>query len=70
MNRSKTIFDKLTTQQMAYSVLLCKNMMEMWEEECIVRETCRTKEEIEAYNRTATQKYHEKGTRIEKYHDG
>ena len=55
-NRNKTIFDKLTTQQMAYSVLLCENMMEMWEEECIVMETCRTKEEIKAYNCTATQK--------------
>ena len=69
--RNKTLFDKLTMQQMAYSVLLCENMMEMWEEECIVMETCRTKEEIEAYNRTATQKYHvKKGTRIKKYHDG
>jgi len=70
-NRSKTIFDKITPQQVAYSVLLSENMMEMWEEECIVRETCRTKDEIEAYNRTATQKYHvKKGTRINKYHDG
>ena len=36
-----------------------------------MRETCRTKEEIKAYNRIATQKYHvKKGTRIEKYRDG
>ena len=60
---------------MAYSVLLCENMMEVWEEECeeecIVKETYRTKEEIEAYNRTATKKYHvKKGAKIEKYHDG
>ena len=33
-NCNKTIFYKLTTQQMAYSVLLCENMMEVWEEEC------------------------------------
>ena len=46
-------------------------MMEVWEEDCIVKETCRTKDEIEAYNRTAAQKYHfKKGTRIRKYHDG
>ena len=66
-NRNKTIFDKLTMQKGAYSVLLCENMMEIWEEECLVRETCRTKEEIEAYNCTATQKYHvKKGTKIMK----
>ena len=72
MNQSKAIFDKLrTTQQMAYSVLLCENMMEVWEEECVVKETCRTKEAIEAYNCTATPKYHvKKGAKIEKYHDG
>ena len=71
MNRSKTIFDKPTTQRMAYSVLLCENMMEVWEEECVVKETCRTKEEIEAYNLTATPKYHvKKGAKIEKYCPG
>ena len=70
-NRNKTIFDKLTMQRIAYTILVCENMMEVWEEDCIVKEMCRTKDEIEAYNRTAVQKYHfKKGTRIRKYHDG
>ena len=70
-NRDKTIFDKLTTQQIAYSILICENMMGVWEEDCVVKETCRTREEIESYVRTATQKYHhKKGTRIPRNHDG
>ena len=36
-----------------------------------MRETCRTKEEIDSYNRAATQKYHvKKGMRIKKDHNG
>ena len=70
-NRDKTVFDKLTTQQIAYSILICENMMGVWEEDCVIKETCHTSEEIRAYARKASQKYHhKKGTRIEKNHDG
>lgn len=70
-NRDKTIFDKVSAQLIAYSVLLSENMMGVWEEDCVVKETCHTKEAIEAYNRTAEQKYHvQKGTRIKKFHNG
>ena len=70
-NRDKTVFDKLTTQQIAYSILICENMMGVWEENCVIKETCRTSEEITAYVRKASQKYHhKKGTRIDKNHDG
>ena len=37
-NHDLTIFDKLTTQQIAYSILVYENMMEVWEEDCIVKE--------------------------------
>jgi len=70
-NRGKTLLDKLTVSDIAYSVLVYENSYDVWSEEIDKTKTCLTEEDKKLYQGTATNKYHVKrGARLPLYQDG
>lgn len=70
-NRNKTLLDKVTASDIAYTILVCENSKEVWDEEIKIKTECKTKEEIKKATRTAKPKYHEgRGKRLKRYEDG
>lgn len=70
-NRNKTLLDKVTASDIAYTILVCENSKEVWDEEIQIKSECRTKEEMKKATRTAKPKYHEgRGKRLKRYEDG
>ncbi len=68
---SKTLLDRLTASDIAYSVLVYESAFDVWEEEINKNDTCDTCEEKRAFKSTATLKHHVKcGSRIALFHDG
>lgn len=70
LNRSKTLFDKLTVFDIAYTILVYENSRDVWDEDLRFKE-CRTDEQRNAFNRTATQLYHvKKGAKLPTFAEG
>ena len=70
-NRGKTLLDKLTVSDIAYSLLVYENSVKVWKEEMDKVKTCTTAEEKKLYQSNAKNKYHVKrGARIPLYQDG
>ena len=44
MNRNKTLLDNVTSSDIAYTILVCKNSKEVWDEEIRIKSECNTKE--------------------------
>ena len=66
-----TLLDRLTPSDIAYSVLVYENSYEMWKEEILKCETCQTVHAKQAFQHTASLKYHVKrGTKIALFQDG
>ena len=66
-----TLLDRLTPSDIAYSVLIYENSYEMWKEEILKCETCQTVQAKQAFQHTASPKYHVKrGTKIALFQDG
>ena len=71
MNRNKTLLDKLTSSDIAYTILVCENSKEVWDEEIRIKKECHTRDEMKRAPRMAKQKYHEgRGKRLKRYEDG
>lgn len=71
MNRNKTLLDKVTSSDIAYTILVCENSTEVWDEEIRIKQECHTRDEMKRAKRTAKQKYHEgRGKRLKRYEDG
>jgi hypothetical protein len=45
LNRTKTLLDKVTASDIAYTILVCKNSKEVWEEELQIRANSSTDDE-------------------------
>lgn len=70
-NRDKTLLDKVTSSDIAYTILLCENGVDVWDENQKIKATCSTDEEKKNYVREAVQKYHVKrGVKMTLYGDG
>ena len=70
-NHGKSLLDRLTASDIAYSILVYESACDVWEEEIIKSETCETREEKKAFPNEATLKHHVKrGTRIVLFQDG
>lgn len=70
-NRGKTLLDKLTVSDIAYSLLVYENAFDVWSEEIVKTKMCTTNEEKKNFKMTAVNKYHVKrGTRLPVYQDG
>ena len=64
-NWSKTLFDKITASDIAYSVLVYENAYDMWKEEFQKSQMCKTAEEKKSFPQTMVLRYHVKqGTHI------
>ena len=71
MNRNKTLLDKLTSSDIAYTILICENSKEVWDEEIHIKLTSKSKDEVKKASRTAKPKYHKgRGQRFKRYEDG
>ena len=61
----KTLLDRLSLSDIAYSVLIYESVYDMWAKDIIKSETCVTIQEKKAFQHKAVLKYHVKqGTRI------
>jgi len=70
-NRGKSLLDKLTVSDIAYSFLVFESSHDVWKEEILKATTCATAEEKKLFEHTAVNKYHVKrGTRLPVYQDG
>ena len=70
-NNDKTLLDRITPSDIAYTMLLCENSHSVWDENEMIKITCATPEEKKKYVREATQKYHVKrGVRLVLYGEG
>ena len=70
-NRNKTVFNKITALDIAYSVLVYESYVEVWKEEIQRSLACKTAKERKEFPMTEVLKYHVKrGTRIPLFQDG
>ena len=70
-NRNKTLFDKITALDIAYSVLVYESSVEVWKEEIQRSRACKTAKERKEFPMMEVLKYHVKrGTRIPLFQDG
>ena len=70
-NKDKTLMDKVTASDIAYSIIVYENMKEVWEEEILIKASDKTDEEKRNTVRQRKQKYHEgRGKRLKRYADG
>ena len=71
INCGKTLLDRLSPSDIAYSVLIYESAYDTWAEEIIKSKQCVTIQEKKAFQHTAVLKYHVKrGTRIALFQDG
>ena len=71
MNRNKTLLDKLTASDIAYTILICENSKDVWDEELQIKSTSKSKDEVKKASRTAKPKYHKgRGQRFKRFEDG
>lgn len=70
-NRGKSLLDKLTVSDIAYSFLVYESAHEVWKEEVMKAKTCATADDRNSFVHKAVNKYHVKrGTRLPVYQDG
>jgi hypothetical protein len=70
-NRGKSLLDKLTVSDIAYSFLVYESAHDVWKEEVMKAKTCATADERNSFEHKAVNKYHVKrGTRLPVYQDG
>ena len=70
-NRGKSLLDKLSISDIAYSIFVYESAHDVWKEEVMKASTCATAEEKKSFEHTAVNKYHVKrGTRLPVYQDG
>ena len=70
-NKDKTLLDKFTSSDIAYTILVYENTREVWEEELSIKASNMTEEEKKNTIRQRKPKYHEgRGKRLKKCADG
>jgi len=70
-NTTKTLLDKVTASDIAYTILVYENTKEVWEEEIEIKASDKTDEEKRSTARLRRPKYHEgRGKRLKRYADG
>ena len=71
MHPNKTLLDKITVQDIAYTILVYEDRKDYWDEEHKIKNFDTTAEAKKAYAREARSKYHaQKGQRIPVNRDG
>ena len=71
LNKGKTLIDRVTVSDIAYSMLVYESSYDVWMEEIFKEETCTTREEKKAFKNVAINKYHvQRGARLAVFADG
>ena len=71
LNRTKTILDKITASDIAYTILVYENSKEVWDEEIEIRENMTNDNERRKVIRHKKPKYHEgRGKQLKRFGDG
>jgi len=70
-NKGKTLLDKVSVSDIAYSILVYESSYDVWVEDIKKAEMCATEEEEPVFKHVAKNKYHvQRGTRLPVYRDG
>lgn len=70
-NKGKTLLDRVTVSDIAYSMLVYESSYDVWMEEITKNKTCTNREERKAFKHVALNKYHaQRGARLGVYTDG
>ena len=70
-HQTKTLLDKISASDIAYTILVYENSKEVWEEEIMIKAQDKTEEEKKKAERRQNPKYHEgKGMRLKRFGDG
>jgi hypothetical protein len=71
LNGSKTFLEKITPSDIAHTIILYVNSINVWREELEIKATVKTKEEWQSARRHQKLRYHHaSGKRIKHYSDG
>jgi hypothetical protein len=71
LNGSKTLLDRITPSDIAYTIILYENSINVWSEELEIKATSKTKEERQSARRHQKPRYHNvSGKRIKCYSGG
>ncbi len=70
-NKGKTLLDKVSISDIAYSILVYESSYDVWMEDITMSQTCATKEEKKEFEHVAQNKYHvQRGSCLPMYRDG
>ena len=70
-HQTKTLLDKISASDIAYTILVYENSKDVWEEELIIKARAKTDEERKNAERRHNPRYHEgRGKRLKRYGDG
>jgi len=70
-NKGKTLLDRVTVSDIAYSMLVYESSYDVWMEEIVKNKTCTSREEKKEFKHVALNKYHaQRGARLGVYTDG
>jgi len=71
MHQTKTLLDKISASDIAYTILVYENSREVWEEELLIKARAKMDEERENARRCHNPRYHKgRGKRLKRYGDG
>ena len=70
-HQTKTLLDKISASDIAYTILVYENSKEVWEEELLIKACAKTDEERKNAERRHNPRYHKgRGKRLKRYGDG
>ncbi len=70
-HQTKTLLDKISESDIAYTILVFENSKEVWEEELSIKARVKTDEERKHAEQHHNPRYHEtRGKRLKRYGDG
>jgi hypothetical protein len=70
-HQTKTLLDKISASDIAYTILVYENSREVWEEELFIKARAKTDEERKNAQRRHNPRYHKgRGKRLKRYGDG
>jgi len=70
-HQTKTLLDKISVSDIAYTILVYENSKDEWEEELIIKARAKTDEERKNAEQRHNPRYHEgRGKRLKRYGDG
>jgi hypothetical protein len=71
LHQTKTLLDKISASDIAYTFLVYENSREVWEEELLIKTRAKTDEERKNARQRRNPRYHKgRGKSLKRYGDG